>query len=110
MLLQKISFGGNMLKVLVSAFEDQSSDRSFEVADLSYDRDDNNFSMRCVMGDDWLQRVNSKYECELKPQIVRFSDNVVFIVFSSNIELDVFEKWLRSALNKVEEGYRTMRG
>ena len=66
--------------------------------------------MRCVMGDDWLQRVNSCAVLAFKPRLVRFSGDAVFVVWDTERQAIEFAEWLAYAREAVREGYRTMRG
>ena len=55
------------MKILISSLDSDTSDQEIEVAELNFDRLNGNFWMRCVMGDDWLQRVNSCAVLAFKP-------------------------------------------
>lgn len=97
-----------IVKILISSIEDQAYATEIEVGELHYDREKEHFSMQCVMGDDWFQRVTSPFD--FSPQAVRFADRVTFVVFSLTNECDKFYAWLVKAEDQVREGYRTMRG
>ena len=96
------------MKVLLSSIEDQTSESVAVVSEINYDREKGHFWMRCVMGDDWFQRVTSPPEH--KPRIVRAADNLMFVVFDLQSESERFSIWLAEAQAAVEYGYRTMRG
>jgi len=96
------------MKILVSSLEDQAHESEVEVSELNYDRENNLFYMRCVMGDDWFQRVTSSLP--FAPLVVRFVDRIAFVVFSLHSDANQFTAWLREAEAAVQNGYRTMRG
>ena len=98
------------MKILISTLDDQSSEREVEVGELNYEREEGNFWMRCVMGDDWFQRVNSCASLDFTPKAVRFSSDISFVVFDNGSQVEQFENWLKDAESKVREGFRTMRG
>lgn len=66
--------------------------------------------MRCVMDDDWLQRVNSCARLEFILKIVRPFGDTLFVVFESDDQARQFHARVQSAEEQVQEGYRTMRG
>ena len=78
------------------------------VDSLNYDKDKGTFWMRCVQGDDWLQRVTS--DLPFRPQLVRVTDRVAFVVVANIEEATQFMSWLAAAEEAVQHGYRTMRG
>lgn len=96
------------MKVLISSLEELSFEKEILVGELNYDTEKLYFWMRLVMGDDWLQKVTSTFN--FIPPIIRFSDQVCFIVCNTNKQCETFVEWLVSAEDKVREGYRTMRG
>ena len=96
------------MKVLISSIEDKTYATETEVHELNYDREKEHFWMRCVMGDDWFQRVTSSFD--FSPQAVRFADRIAFVVFKLTDDCEKFRAWLVQAEDQVREGYRTMRG
>jgi hypothetical protein len=96
------------MKVLISSLEDQKHEGEVEVSELNYEREKGCFWMRCVMGDDWFQRVNSSLPS--KPRLVRIVDRIIFVVFNLQSEAEQFSVWLAEAQAVVEYGYTTMRG
>ncbi len=96
------------MKVLISSLEDQAHESEVEVDELTYDREKGCFWMRCVMGDDWFQRVTSSLP--FKPRLVRIIDRIIFVVFNLQSEAEQFSVWLAEAQSAVEYGYRTMCG
>lgn len=98
------------MRVLISALDDENYDVKLEVSQLNYTPADNNFWMPLLMGDDWLQRVNSSHILKIRPCIVRIEDKIGFIVFSNRSDADQFHAWLIAAEEQVREGFRTMRG
>ena len=65
------------MKVLISSLDNIEYSESIEMTDLSHHQ--GKFSMRCVMGDDWLQRLNSPFD--FLPSLVRSEGNLMFVVF-----------------------------
>jgi len=96
------------MKILISSLEAPIDESEFEIDELNYDREKGCFWMRCVMGDDWFQRVTSSLP--YKPLLVRFVDRLIFVVFSLQSEAEQFLVWLSEAKAAVDYGYRTMRG
>ena len=96
------------MKVLISSIEDQTRESEAVVDELNYEADKGHFWMRCVMGDDWFQRVTSFLPH--RPRIVRTADKLMFVVFDLQSESEGFSAWLAKAQADVEYGYRTMRG
>jgi hypothetical protein len=95
-----------MTLIIVSL--DENTEVELSLGDLNYDADSGQFWMRCVMGDDWFQRVTSRLE--FRPRYVRFVNGVAIVVFDQRVQSDAFCSWLDEALAAVEYGYRTMRG
>lgn len=95
------------MKALISSLEDQTRESEVEVSELNYDREKGCFWMRCVMGDDWFQRVTSSLPS--KPRHVRIVDKIIFVVFNLQSDAEQFSDWLAEAQAAVEYGYRTMR-
>lgn len=98
------------MKVLISSLDSSSSDCEVEISELNFEREKGNFWMRCVMGNDWLQRINSSATLGFSPRVVRFTDSVVFVVYETGGQAHEFESWLQHAQEQVREGYSTMRG
>ena len=98
------------MRILISSLDGSSTDLEAEVGELRYESDNGNFWMPCVMGDDWLQRVNSCARLETSPRIVRSSDSTMFVVYDTGCEATEFYEWLGYATEQVQDGYRTMRG
>lgn len=98
------------MKVLISTLDDKNYDEEVEVSHLNYEREGDNFWMPCVMGDDWLQRINSSHALDAKPSVVRIEERIGFVVFASKNEAESFRSWLVDAEEQVREGYQTMRG
>ncbi|MCF8037903.1 MAG: hypothetical protein K9K79_01170 [Desulfohalobiaceae bacterium] len=98
------------MKVLISSLGNNDSNREVVVGELNFEPEKNNFWMRCVMGDDWFQRVNSCAILDFSPRVVRLSEHAIFIVYETAGQVDEFEAWLQYAEEQVREGYRTMRG
>ncbi|MGZ3578228.1 MAG: hypothetical protein ACXU98_04335 [Syntrophales bacterium] len=98
------------MKVAISSLDDKNNEDEIDVSELNYDYENNNFWMHRIWGDDWFQRVNSSLSIKFVPRVVRFSNNVAFVVFDSTSESDQFKSWLKHAEEQVREGYRTMRG
>lgn len=96
------------MKVLISSMEAPALEIEANVSDLNYDQEKGYFWMRCVMGDDWLQRVTSSLSCP--PRIVRTTDKVMFVLFDHECDSGRFAVWLDEAQAAVDYGYRTMRG
>ncbi len=96
------------MKVLISSIEDQTRESEAVVSELNYDPDKGQFWMRCVMGDDWFQRVTSFLPH--RPRIVRTADKFMFVVFDLQSESERFSDWLAKAEAAVDDGYRTMQG
>lgn len=96
------------MKILISSIEDQVYKTEVEVSELNYDPSTKQFWMRCVMGDDWFQRVTSAFD--FGPKVVRFSNEICFLAFDLTSECEKFSFWVAQAEEKVREGYRTMRG
>lgn len=98
------------MRVLISSLSAVAKEREVEVGELNFEQDKGNFWIQCVMGDDWLQRVNSSARLEFPPKLVRYSANVAFVVFETECEAQQFEDWLFYAQEQVRKGFRTMRG
>ena len=98
------------MRVLISSLSAVAREREVEVGELNFEQDKGNFWMQCVMGDDWLQRVNSSARLEFPPKFVRNSANVAFVVFETEFQAQQFEDWLIYAQEQVRKGFRTMRG
>lgn len=97
------------MKVLISALDSSAEDLETAVPErLHFDQESNQFWLRCVMGDDWFQRVTSRLK--FRPRLVRYSEDTIFIVFEAGSEAREFFDWLHDAQQAVEEGFRTMRG
>lgn len=96
------------MKILISSLEEKNFGYETDVSDLNYDREKNLFWMRLVIGDDWFQRVTSSFE--FSPRVVRYSNDMCFIVCDKNDECQTLSDWLIDAEKQVDEGYRTMRG
>ncbi|MCX7110098.1 MAG: hypothetical protein WCI11_10475 [Candidatus Methylumidiphilus sp.] len=96
------------MKVLVACIDDREFEVLVDVHELCYDRASNHFSMPCVMGDDWFQRVNCGLE--LNPIDVRYIDRSAFVLLGKRDEAQQFSDWLVEAEEKVVYGYRNMRG
>lgn len=95
-----------MTLIIVSLDENTEVERG--LGDLDYDRDSGQFWMRCVMGDDWFQRVTSSLK--FRPRYVRFVKDAAFVVFDQREQSEAFCSWLDEALAAVAHGYNTMRG
>lgn len=87
---------------------DENTEVELSLGDLNYDAASGQFWMRCVMGDDWFQRVTSGLK--FRPHYVRFVNEVAFVVFDQREQSEAFCSWLDEARAAVEYGYRTMRG
>lgn len=98
------------MKVLISSLDNAVLDLVIEVTGLSFDHPTGNFWMRYVMGDDWLQRVESSSALASTPRLVRFFEDAVFVVWENQHQALEFVKWLTYAQETVREGFRTMRG
>lgn len=98
------------MRVLISSLSTEAIERDIEVGELNFEQENGNFWMRCVIGDDWLQRVNSSARLEFVPKLVRHSSKVTFVVYETEGQAQKFEDWLRYAQEQVRESYRTMRG
>lgn len=96
------------MKILISSLEDPTDESEVEVFELNYDLEKGSFWMRCVMGDDFFQRVTSSLP--YKPLLVRVVDRLIFVVFNLQSEVEQFSVWLSEADAAVDYGYKTMRG
>lgn len=79
-----------------------------ESHELNYDSSDALFWMRLVMGDDWFQRVKSNFD--FAPIAYAILKNEARVSFATTVQAQEFEVWLIEANERVDYGYRTMRG
>ncbi len=96
------------MKVLVACVEDKMFEYRGECGELNHSPSWPYFWMRCVMGDDWFQRVNC--EVQTPPIEVKQIDSLQFVLYQSRQDAEAFSAWLPKAIADVKEGYRTMRG
>ena len=92
------------MKVLIFSTEDCYYKSEAEVSELNYESDNNFFWMRCVMGDDWFQQVRSSLD--FAPNIIRFSNQIIFVLFNLNSEAEQFKSWLVSAEKKYAKAIK----
>jgi len=99
---------GADMKLLVACLEDKAFEYQGPTGQLNSSPTWPYFWMPCVMGDDYLQRVN----CMVKeaPLVVRVLDGNMFILYQSRVDAEAFAAWIPEALTAVDYGYRTMRG
>lgn len=95
------------MKLLVACLEDKEFEFRADGVP-SYSEEWPYFWMRCVMGDDWLQRVS--FQGKAPPLAVRTLDDCMFVLFQERQDAEAFAAWLPGAHAAVENGYRTMRG
>jgi hypothetical protein len=96
------------MKVLVACLEDKQYEYQGPAGHLHQSTTWPHFWMPCVIGDDWLQRVN----CQVRaaPVDVRQLDGCMFVLYETRKDAVSFATWIPEALAAVEHGYRTMRG
>lgn len=96
------------MKVLVACLEDKAFEYQGPAGQLNQSSTWPHFWMPCVMGDDYLQRVNCLVEAT--PVDVRLLDGCMFVLYQERKDAEAFAAWIPDALASVDHGYKTMRG
>lgn len=96
------------MKLLVACLEDKEFEYRDEDGELRYSPEWPYFWKRCVMGDDWLQRVS--FQGKTPPLDVRTIDNCMFVLCQSRQDAEALIGWFPEADAAVRHGYNTMRG
>ncbi len=97
------------MKIEIACDENATFAMSIVVRSLDFEPKSKTFSMRVVMGDDWLgQKLNSPIDAV--PIAVNFEQAIGRIQFKYYKDAAAFGAWLIEADAQVEQGFRTMRG
>lgn len=96
------------MNVVICCIEDPIYGMRLTASQLDFNQDSGSFSMPCIMGDDWFQKVN--YVPSPPASVVRFIEDTALVVFHLQADAEKFEQWLTRANLEVEHGFRTMQG
>ncbi len=97
------------MKIELTCAENATFATTVEIHGLDFDSKANTFSMRVIMGDDWI---GQKVHCpvDLVPISVHVEEGLGRIHFQRYKDAAAFGAWLIESDTKVEHGYRTMGG
>lgn len=96
------------MKVWVMSLDRPGEDFRADVYSLSYGLSDNEFSMPCPIGDDWLQTI--RHRPEPSPELVKVDGGLMIVIFKEHESAQNFAAWLLDAEARAQHGYSTMRG
>lgn len=95
------------MKIEITCDENQTFAATIEVRSLDFDPESKTFSMRVIMGDDWL---GQKLSCPVNAVNVLLEQGLGRVHFEHYKDAAAFGAWLIEGDSQVQHGYGTMRG